>query len=70
MSFFKKLRNGLLGLNHVVFSEKYRELNSVMSFLRNFKNSDFELCKPPQLVDTVKWKYDYIVFRKRTSNQS
>ena len=38
MSFFKKLRNGLLGLNHVVFSEKNRELNSVMSFLRNFKN--------------------------------
>ena len=39
-------------------------------FLRNFKNSDFELCMPPQLVDTVKWKYGYIVFKKRTSNQS
>ena len=39
-------------------------------FLRNFKNSDFELCMPPQLVNTVKWKYGYIVFRKRTSNQS
>ena len=38
MSFLRKLRNGLLGLNHVVFSEKNRELNSVMSFLRKFKN--------------------------------
>ena len=34
MSFFKNFRNGLLGLNHVVFSEKNRELNSVISFLR------------------------------------
>ena len=34
-------------------------------FLRNLKNSDFELAKPLQLVN-----FDYIVFRKRTSNQS
>ena len=39
-------------------------------FLRNLRNSDFELVKPPQLVNSVKWKYDYVVFRKRTSNQS
>ena len=39
-------------------------------FLRNLKNSDFELYKLPQVVNSVKWKYDYIVFRKRTSNQS
>ena len=39
-------------------------------FLRNLKNSDFELALPPQLVNSVKWKYDYVVFRKRTSNQS
>ena len=36
MSFLRKFRNGLLGLNHVVFSEKNSELNSVMSLLRNF----------------------------------
>ena len=34
MSIFRKCINGLLGLNHVVFSEKNRELNSVISFLR------------------------------------
>ena len=39
-------------------------------FLRNMKNSSFELVKPPQLVNSVKWKYDYVVFRKQTSNQS
>ena len=39
-------------------------------FLRNTKNSNFELVKSPQLVNSVKWKSDYIVFRKRTSNQS
>ena len=39
-------------------------------FLRNMKNSNFELVKPPQLVNSVKWKFDYVVFRKRTSNQS
>ena len=33
-------------------------------FLRNLRNSDFELYKPPQWVNSVKWKYDYIVFRK------
>ena len=38
MSIFRKCINGLLGLNHVVFSEKNSELNSVMSFLRKFKN--------------------------------
>ena len=38
MSCSRKLGNGLLGLNHVVFSGKNRELNSVMSFLRKFKN--------------------------------
>ena len=47
MSFLRKLRNGLLGLNHVVFSEKNRELNSVMSFLRKFKNGLFDL------IDTI-----------------
>ena len=41
-----------------------------LSLLRNMKNSDFELVQPPQLFNSVKWKYDYVVFRKRTSNQN
>ena len=38
MSFLRKFRSTLLGLNHAVFSEKNRELNSVMSFLRECRN--------------------------------
>ena len=38
MSFLRKLRNGLLGLKYVVFSEKSKELKSVMSFLRKCKH--------------------------------
>ena len=48
---------------------KFIEDIELFSF-RNMKNSDFELVKPPQLVNSVKWKFDYVVFRKRTSNQS
>ena len=36
MSFLRKFRNGLLGLDHVVFSEKNSELNGAISFLRKF----------------------------------
>ena len=38
-------------------------------FLRNMKNSSFEFVKP-QLVNSVKWKFDYVVFRRQTSNSS
>ena len=38
MSFLRKFRNGLLRLNHVVFSEKNSELNGVISFLGKFIN--------------------------------
>ena len=38
MSFLRKFRNGLLGLDHVVFSEKNSELNGAISFLRKFRN--------------------------------
>ena len=38
MSLLRKFSNGLLGLNHVVFSEKNSELNGAISFLRKFIN--------------------------------
>ena len=31
-------------------------------FNRNFKN-EFELCRPIKIVHTIKWKFDYILFR-------
>ena len=42
---------------------KFIEYIELFSF-RNMRNSDFELVKPPQLVNSVKWKFDYVVFRK------
>ena len=38
MSFLRKFGNGLLRLNHVVFSEKNSELNGAISFLGKFIN--------------------------------
>ena len=38
MSFLRKFIKRLLGLNHLVFSEKKWELKSVMSLLRMFRN--------------------------------
>ena len=43
--------------NHLMF------LKDIESFFnRNFKN-EFELCRPIKIVHTIKWKFDYILFR-------
>ena len=40
-------------------------LNEIESFFeRHFKN-DFEFCKPIKIVHSIKWKFDYVIFRKR-----
>ena len=49
--------------------EQYRNytdfLKEIESFFeRHFKN-EFELCKPIKVVNTIKWKFDYVIFRKR-----
>ena len=33
----------------------------------NFRK-DFQIMKPIRLINTIKWKFDYVVFRKRNSN--
>ena len=43
-------------------------LKDIESFFnRNFKN-EFEFCRPIKIVHTIKWKFDYIIFRKQNSN--
>ena len=43
-------------------------LKDIESFFnRNFKN-EVEFCRPIKIVHTIKWKFDYIIFRKRNSN--
>ena len=43
-------------------------LKDIESFFnKNFKN-EFEFCRSIKIVHTIKWKFDYIIFRKRNSN--
>ena len=43
-------------------------LKDIKSFFnKNFKN-EFEFCRPIKIVHAIKWKFDYILFRKRNSN--
>ena len=43
-------------------------LKDIESFFnRNFKN-EFEFCRQIKIVHTIKWKFDYILIRKRNSS--
>ena len=42
------------------YTDFLKEIESF--FERHFKN-EFELCKPIK-VNTIKWKFDYVIFRK------
>ena len=46
----------------------YSEHKNIISDIENFwfrnKDKEFEFLKPPILVKTVKWKFDYLLFRK------
>ena len=44
------------------YTDFLKEIESF--FERHFKN-EFELCKPIKVVNTIKWKFDYVIFRKR-----
>ena len=40
-------------------------LDEIESFYeRHFKN-EFEFARPIKLINTIKWKFDYVIFRKR-----
>ena len=55
-----------LGLEKALLSypEHGEILKDIERFYNGNRNSDFELVNPPILVRTVKWKCDYICFRK------
>ena len=39
-------------------------LKGIESFFeRHFKN-EFEFCKPIKVINTIKWKFDFVIFRK------
>ena len=40
-------------------------LEEVERFYDEYLKKDFEIIKPMRIIHTIKWKFDYIVFRKR-----
>ena len=40
-------------------------LEEVEKFYEEYLKKDFELLKPMKVIHTIRWKFDYIAFRKR-----
>ena len=40
-------------------------LEEVGKFYEEYLKKDFELLKPMKVIHTIRWKFDYIAFRKR-----
>ena len=55
-----------IGLEKALIS--YPEYKKILENTENYwlknKSAEFEFVKPPILVKTVRWKFDYILFRK------
>ena len=47
------------------FERKNEFFKEIEIFYENNLRKDFILIKPMKLINTIKWKNDYIVFRKR-----
>ena len=47
------------------FERKNEFLKEVEKFYENNLRKDFIIIKPMKLINTIKWKSDYVVFRKR-----
>ena len=50
-----------------IFENERKEefLKEIEKFYNEFLRKDFILIKPMKIIHTIKWKCDYIVFRKR-----
>ena len=47
------------------FERKKEFFKEVENFYNEYLKKDFELIKPMEIINTIKWKFDYLVFRKR-----
>ena len=49
--------------------DQYRKcfdfLDELESFHARYLKNEFDFSRPIKLVNTIKWKFDYIIFRKR-----
>ena len=49
------------------YERKKEFLEEIEKFYNEYLKEDFELLTPMRVIHTIKWKFDYIVFRKRKS---
>ena len=47
------------------FERKKEFFKEVENFYNEYLKKDFELIKLMKIINTIKWKFDYLVFRKR-----
>ena len=47
------------------YERKKEFLEEVEKFYNEYLKKDFELLSPMRIIHTIKWKFDYIAFRKR-----
>ena len=51
--------------------EQYQAYNDLLKeierFYERYFRKDFEFCKPIRIIHTIKWKFDYVIFKKRNS---
>ena len=47
------------------FERKNEFLREVEKFYNQNLKTDFIMLKPARLINTIKWKFDYVFFRKR-----
>ena len=45
--------------------KRKREFFEVENFYDEYLKKDFEMLKPMKIINTIKWKFDYLAFRKR-----
>ena len=57
---------------HFAFNEQFNKFERKKEFLKEIEKlynellkKDFEFLNPMRIIQTIKWKFDYIVFRKR-----
>ena len=47
------------------FERKNEFFKEIEKFYNRNLKTDFIILKPPRLINTIKWKFDYVIFRKR-----
>ena len=61
----KKLVHLALDKSLDQYSNCFDFLDEIESFYERYFKKEFEFTRPIKLVNTIKWKFDYIIFRKR-----